>query len=207
MIDMRNNAEEEFSTANYLVMLTIILLGGGMVLFFLGRVDRARFELWFWGITLVSIIAISSLLYVIFISQKRRIEKQVKLILSIFQKAPIGFYTVNKEGFIDSFNQKMLEINGAKSSKEVIGLNIFTLPSYQKSGIDVLIREGLKSGKPFEIETPFTSYIGGKESIRHYVAVPLFSEDGKQVERMLMMVEDVTEKRRLEKELQSIKKT
>jgi PAS domain S-box-containing protein len=206
MIVERNNKIGEFSTINYIAMVIIVLVGGGMALFFLSSAARVRFELWFWGITLVSIIAISSLLYLIFINQKKRIEKQHNLILSIFEKAPIGFYTVNKDGFIDSFNQKMLEINGAKSAKEVIGLNVFTLPSYQKSGIDALIREGLNSGKSFEVETPFISYVGGKESVRHYVAVPLLSEDGKGVERMLLMVEDVTEKRRLEEKLRGSKK-
>jgi len=154
-------------------------------------------------ILLISVIIVSFLLYAIFFYQKRRIKKQMSLILSIFDKAPIGFYTVNKDGFIDSFNQKMLEINGAKSPKEVIGLNIFTLPSYQKSGLDILIRRGLNSGQPFDVETDFISYIGGKESIRHYVAVPLMSKDGQTVERMLLMVEDMTEKKHLEKELKS----
>lgn len=207
MNERKNITGEEFSTINYLALLIVALFTGGALLFFFGPAAKARFELWFLGIVLVSIIVISSFLYVIFINQKRRIEKQVKLIVSIFEKAPIGFYTVTRNGFIDSFNQKMLEINGAKSYKEVIGLDVFTLPSYQKSGLDMLIRGGLNSGKPFEVETDFISYVGDKHSIRHYVGVPLFSEDGKQVERMLLMVEDVTEKRRLEKELQSFKKT
>jgi PAS domain S-box-containing protein len=115
----------------------------------------------------------------------------------IVEKAPIGIYTINKEGIIDFVNRKFLQISG-DSEQELLGLNSFTLPSYQQFGLVQYFYEGLQ-GKAFEIETRYISYISKKESYRHYIGEPMRSETG-EGDHLLLLVEDITEKKRLELE-------
>lgn len=123
------------------------------------------------------------------------------LYADIFNNAPIGIYTINQEGKVDSFNPKMLEISGAKSVTEVLGLNALTLPTYKKFGLVKYFKEGL-AGKPFTLENvEYVSYTGGKRSVRRYTGIPIRNEAG-EVTRLLLMVEDVTESDRLLRELQ-----
>ncbi len=125
-------------------------------------------------------------------------NKEENIYQIIFDQAPIGIYTINKDGFIDSFNPKMLEMNGAKSVDEVIDLNVFSLDSYKKVGLDKFFREGL-NGKDFTTEVKYVSQIGKKETWRHYRGVPIFLPDSKTVDKLLLLVEDITKAKEIDK--------
>ncbi len=116
----------------------------------------------------------------------------------IFDQAPIGIYTINKDGIIDSFNPKMLDISGPKSTNDVLGLDVFSLDSYKKSGLDTFFREGLK-GKYFTTEVEYFSQIGKKWSWRRYRGAPIFYPDSKAVKRLLLLVEDITKEKEVDK--------
>ncbi len=117
----------------------------------------------------------------------------------IVRNAPLGIYTLNKNGIIDSFNPKMVELSGVNSARDVIGLNALELKSYKEAGLDLYFRQGLK-GKSFEVEVEYKSFVGKKKSWRHYRGVPIFSPDGKTVERLLLMVSDITERMNLRRQ-------
>ena len=106
--------------------------------------------------------------------------------------SPIGIYTLNADGVIDSFNPKMVEMAGSRDATDAIGLNVFTMKSYEQAGLYSFFRKGL-SGNPFEAEVKYLSQSGNKESWRHYRGVPLFTED-RRVKGLLLIVEDVTER-------------
>ncbi len=125
-----------------------------------------------------------------------------KLYEQIFKFAPIGIYTINKKGYIDSFNPKMCELAGAKSPRQVIGLHALTLPTYKKIDLTTHIKKALQQGVAFDLPpVTYFSYTTGKKSIRHFRGVPLKDEKGK-VLRLLMLVEDVTERETLKKKLE-----
>jgi signal transduction histidine kinase len=92
-----------------------------------------------------------------------------------------------------------MEISGAKSADAVIGLNALHLPNYQETGMDKVFRDGLQ-GKPFDMEIDIVSYTAHKRSYRHYLGAPLFAPDNTTVEGLLLIVEDITERRVLEEE-------
>lgn len=117
----------------------------------------------------------------------------------IFDNAPFGIYTLDAEGVIDSFNPKMVELAGSKSADDVIGLNALTMSSYREAGLDAFFRKGL-AGDLFEKEVRYVSQTGGKETWRHYRGIPLFS--GGKVTGLLLIVEDITERKALQDELQ-----
>ena len=63
--------------------------------------------------------------------------------------------------------------------------------------MDKHFKEGLE-GKSFNVETPYVSYTANKKTYRRYLGSPIFSDDGKKVEKLLLIVEDITERKELE---------
>jgi PAS domain S-box-containing protein len=124
---------------------------------------------------------------------------------TIFNFAPIGIYTVNLDGRIETANPEFLKISG-EAPKDIIGLDTLNYQSYKDSGLNIFIRDGL-AGKPFETEVRHVSTIAHKESWRHYHGVPIFAEDGTTVLRLLLLFEDITERKNLELKLAEHTKT
>lgn len=118
----------------------------------------------------------------------------------IIEYAPIGIYTVNQKGCIDFLNPKFLEINGAPREK-LLGLNVFDLSSYKTNGLITYVQGVLTEGKRFEIKIFHTSSFTQKKTYRHYIGVPLRGEDG-IVHHALLLIEDITERKRLQIELE-----
>lgn len=171
------------------------LIIAAVILFFL----EFRGEFFIRALAVFLVMLSVLILHLFFQAQIKQIRHQAKMLSMIIEKSPLGIYTINKEGVIDSFNPKMVELAGAKDARQVIGLNALELPTYQAVGLDKFFRQGL-SGKSFETETRYLSYTGKKESFRHYFGVPLTAPDGKTVERLMLLVEDIGPRRRLEAE-------
>jgi PAS domain S-box-containing protein len=133
------------------------------------------------------------------ITQLNKLD-QIILLSEIINQAPIGIYTINQQGTIDSFNPKMTEMAGAKSPNYVIGLNALQMATYKEVGLDTYFKEGL-AGKPFETEVLYKSQTGQKATWRHYRGVPLVSPDGKTIDKLLLMVSDITKNKDLEAKL------
>lgn len=142
--------------------------------------------------------------YIMFRIKDKRIIRQAKEFSSIVENAPVGIYTIRPNGIIESFNPKMVEISGSKDASQRIGLNVFELHSYKESGLDKLFQKGLE-GKSFETEVGHTSQ-DNKRTFRHYYGMPIFDNKSKAVERLLLIVEDVTEQKRLRSELEKYSK-
>lgn len=121
------------------------------------------------------------------------LKEYQQLYQDVFEKSPLGIYTLTSEGVIDSFNPKMVELAGAKKSDNVIGLNVFEMETYKKAGLDKYFKKGL-NGKSFEVEVAYTSYTGKRVSHRHYRGVPIYNAKN-EVSHLLLMVEDVTKRK------------
>lgn len=123
-----------------------------------------------------------------------------QLYQDIFENAPFGLYTLDKDGYITSFNPKMAEIAG-DNPNDVVGLNVFEMDSYQKAGLTQFFADGIQ-GRPFETEVSYVSYLGNKLSLRHYRGIPVQGGNQPGQTRLLLLVEDVTEKRQTEARLE-----
>jgi PAS domain S-box-containing protein len=122
---------------------------------------------------------------------------------AIFENAPLGIYTINTAGIIDSFNPEMVTLAGAVDANAVLGLNALTLPSYQEVGLTEHFRKGLQGEAFFVPSVKYTSYTGSKVSYRSYRGIPLRNEKG-EVEHLLCLVLDITEKVEMEETRQHI---
>ena len=146
--------------------------------------------------SIVSMSVIASFL-LIFKKRSEELTNELNVYSAIVKESPLGIYTIDQKGIIDTFNQKMTLLAGAKSPSEVIGLNALSISSYQASGLDKYFKKGL-AGEPFNIETPYVSHTANKKTYRRYWGSPIFSEDKTKVEKLLLIVEDITERKELE---------
>lgn len=123
----------------------------------------------------------------------------------IVDNTPVGIYTLKSDGVIDSFNPAMVAMAGAKKAEEVIGWNALKMSSYKKAGLTEHFKRGL-AGESFEVDSvEYHSKSSGKRTVRNYRGTPIKDEEGK-VKHLLLVVEDVTERRHMEEELRRSEK-
>ena len=117
----------------------------------------------------------------------------------VFLSAPFGIYTLDSTGVITSFNPKMAELSGDKP-ENAVGLNALHLNSYKNVGLDKLFIEGI-AGKAFETEVEYYSHLANKKTIRHYRGIPIQNRGISGQARLLLIVEDITSRKTMEKKI------
>ncbi len=168
--------------------------------YFMRLAEIKRMILFFVSISLVLSLLFGIWVMLIFQRLNKQVIAKSQELSSIVKNSPFGIYTISKKGVIDSINPKMLQIAGAESPKQMIGLSALELPNHKEVGFDRTLREGL-GGRFFEKELFISSYLGRGKSYLRYSGVPLLDSSGKNVERLLVLVEDITERKRLEEKL------
>ncbi len=119
---------------------------------------------------------------------------------SIVENAPFGVFTVDREGKVKYVNPAMLEISG-NEEKVFMDINVFKLPSYAKLGLSKKIRECFK-GIPFFVgPLEYFSFYSNKRSVRNFTGIPMRDKQGR-VEEVMVFVEDLTEIKKAEEELE-----
>ncbi|HAS84548.1 MAG TPA: hypothetical protein DCS23_00520 [Candidatus Yonathbacteria bacterium] len=158
-----------------------------------------------WMGSFIALLSIFLLLRYVFRKQDAKIIAQSEELSGVIEESPIGIYTVAKDGTVETFNPAMTHEIGIISASEIIGKNIFELDYFRNSGLDVSIREGLQ-GNAFrkEVEIPPSSDTA-KKTYHFYYGVPLKDADG-EIDSLLLMAEDITERKELESEVREYTK-
>jgi PAS domain S-box-containing protein len=152
---------------------------------------------WLWSSAIATALFVSFAVWFAYRLLNREARRRHRALSAILEQAPIGIYTLDPSGIIDTFNPKMVELAGASSAEKVIGLNVFEMPSYREANLIEDIRQAL-TGKPFDKEVEYVSFTAGRRTWRHYRGVPLFLPGGVKLDRLLLLVEDITERKDLE---------
>jgi len=161
-------------------------------------INEIKYSIWVIILTMLGIVLV--LIKLAFREQDIRIIEQAEYLNGIIEQSPIGIYTVNTNGFIESYNPAMMRIHDIADTNEAIGKNVFDAVAYQKNGLDKLLLSGL-GGVSFETEVEVESSLGAhKKTYRHYYGVPLKNPAG-DVEHLLVMVEDITDRKELERKV------
>lgn len=203
-----NATKNELNNNNLLEVWSIMedadgnLLGHFEIYFDTGDIqafiNEIKYSIWVVILTILGIVLV--LINFAFREQDLRIIEQSEYLNGIIEQSPIGIYTINTNGFIESYNPAMMKISGIADANETIGKNVFDAVAYQKNGLDKLLMSGL-GGVPFETEVEVESSLGEhKKTYRHYYGVPLKNQKG-EVEHLLVMVEDITRRKELENEV------
>ena len=120
----------------------------------------------------------------------------------LFEKAPIGIFSLNREGRILEVNQKLLDILGSPSAQATKSINMLTFPPLVKSGLSEAFRRCLETAESVNAEVPYTSK-WGKTSHLRAIVTPVLGPQRKHVTGCQSVVEDVTERKLAEEELRT----
>jgi PAS domain S-box-containing protein len=130
---------------------------------------------------------------------EEKIEKAYKKTYNILEKSPFGIFVVNESGQVDYANPAMLELS-CDEPEDFVGMNIFKSHAYGELGIDQKIKAALE-GIPFHVGP--VEYTGTRTMVRNFIGIPLDEEEERKV---LIFVDDVTEREKLEEQLRHAQK-
>ena len=130
-----------------------------------------------------------------------RSEKRYRL---LYEYAPIGILLVSRSGQILEVNPAAIQILGSPSAEATKGINILTFPLLIQAGISAAFRQCVEMGQVVFDEYPYVTK-WGKSICQELRFVPIF-DDHDRVNLVHAIIEDVTERKRMEEELQKAQK-
>lgn len=126
----------------------------------------------------------------------RTSEKRYRLLV---ENAPLGILSINRQGFIIDANPILINLLDLPSLPSLSQVNVLTLPTFQKTGLAENFHICMQTNKGGVFETPY-AHPHGKELYLRYHLTPMFSADG-QISGMQAIMEDTSERKKLEKQL------
>ncbi len=107
---------------------------------------------------------------------------------TVFDKAPIGIYLLDKEGELITMNRKMLELLAVSEEivRDMIGQKVVELNAYKDSGLDKYILERGLKGERFSTQAIFQAEVSGIKRRNHYFGEPIF--EGNEVKYLILYV-------------------
>ncbi len=118
---------------------------------------------------------------------------------SLFQNAPIGICSVNRNGEILEVNDKMLETLGSPSREKTKQINVLSFPSLVQSGISTAVESCFSTGESVNGETKYDSF-WGKSSIVHF-QIASNSKINNEVKTVQILIKDISKRHKAEDEL------
>ncbi|MFQ6088528.1 MAG: DUF835 domain-containing protein, partial [Candidatus Methanofastidiosia archaeon] len=139
------------------------------------------------------------------IGERKRGEREIlelkEFSESILENAPIGILTTDEKGNVTSANPALLEILGSPGERETKKFNVLKLSQLKKVGLDKLFLKVLFEKESIDVETEYISFWGKKSHVR-VKSIPLLDSKG-EMNGLVALVEDITERKRLEMKLKS----
>ncbi len=121
-------------------------------------------------------------------------ETADRLYQLLVENAPLGIFHFDRTPIITACNERFASVIGT-SKRSLVGLNLLTL---QDARIMACVRESL-DGRSCDFEGTYRALTTGKETPVRVRFAPCYAEDG-TVEGGVGIVEDITERRRVEAE-------
>ncbi len=105
-------------------------------------------------------------------------EDLLKYFDSVFDKAPLGIYLLDKEGRLVCMSRKMLEILGVSEGivSDMKNVKVVEFQAYKDSGLDKFIKRGLH-GESFSTEAIFQAEVSGIKRRNLYFGEPIFENN------------------------------
>ncbi|MBN2550487.1 MAG: GAF domain-containing protein [Anaerolineales bacterium] len=118
----------------------------------------------------------------------------------LFEKASIGILLINPQGKILEVNPTALNILGSPSAEATKAIDLLTFSPLIEAGFSPNLQRCLETGQAISADAPYTSK-WGKAIHVHYYFSPIFDVD-KRVALVQIIIEDITERKRAEVEIQ-----
>jgi PAS domain S-box-containing protein len=131
----------------------------------------------------------------------RKSEERYRL---LHEYAPIGILLASRSGQILEVNSAAIQILGSPSVEATKGINLLTFPLLVQAGISAAFKTCVETGQVVSNEYPYTTK-WGKFIHQLLRFVPIFDDRGR-VNLVHAIIEDITERKRMEEELQKSQK-
>jgi PAS domain S-box-containing protein len=122
----------------------------------------------------------------------------------LYEHAPVGILLMNRSGSILEVNSAAVQILGSPSAEATKEINVLTLPLLIEAGIAAAFRRCVETGEVVFGEHPYSTK-WGKSIHMHLRFVPIF-DDCRQVNLVHTIIENITDRKRMEEELQKNQK-
>ncbi|MFW9997363.1 MAG: PAS domain-containing protein, partial [Candidatus Odinarchaeota archaeon] len=124
------------------------------------------------------------------------LKEEKKKYLALFHETPVGIFTCDTGGTIQSINKTALQLLGSPSETATRQINILTFPPLQEAGFSADFERCIDQRVPISAETPYTTK-WGKCGHYRYKLIPLLDETGTP-EGVLCTFDDILEHKQLE---------
>ncbi|MBW2443730.1 MAG: PAS domain S-box protein, partial [Deltaproteobacteria bacterium] len=124
------------------------------------------------------------------------LREQALQLRTIFEKSPIGILHFSKDGIVLDCNDRHAELMGATREK-IIGMNLLAEITNEELRTAIT---GALAGEQTEFEADYTSISGGRTIAVRSLFSP--TEPGSASTEVINTTEDITERRKMENELQ-----
>lgn len=122
----------------------------------------------------------------------------------LVENAPLGILTIDTRGQIVDFNPMLLKILGSPSPEAIRQMNLFDFSPLLESGIANDFLRCLASGIPGTFEKAYKTVWAKEVSLRYHLT-PIW-ENQHQIRGVQAIVEDISERRKLENQLHQAQK-
>ncbi len=135
----------------------------------------------------------------LFLLSEQPLLRQQALTQKILDSLPLGLYVIDRNFTIVAWNRTRETAPWGMKREEVIGRHLFqVLPSLRRTGIEEEFRQVLKTGATLQMEEE--SVLEGVRRTFRISKVPL-TNGPKVVTHVITLVEDITDRRRMERQL------
>ena len=118
---------------------------------------------------------------------------------TIFEKAPVGIFSIDKQGFVTAINPYQLEVDGGEPEDFIGKFNTLGYSQINNPYMYEKFSEMLE-GRPFEVKDLLNNTPEGNQIYINMSGNPVFDTEGNCIGGILMM-EDVTERVHLQERL------
>ncbi|MFH1861664.1 MAG: PAS domain-containing protein, partial [bacterium] len=135
------------------------------------------------------------------VTERVRLEKELRekkeYLENLFSHAPVGIFTTDQDGFIKAVNPAFAVMIGVVDQADALGLNVYEMEEFRKSGLSKELKRVLVDGIPIEVENANCHSQGRGNVVCSVRCVPLKGDSNKII-GLIGTVADVTEKYQLE---------
>ncbi|MFQ5848769.1 MAG: PAS domain-containing protein, partial [Candidatus Methylomirabilales bacterium] len=135
----------------------------------------------------------------LFLLTEQPLLREQALTQNILDSLPLGLYVINRSFTIVAWNRTRETAPWGMKREEVIGRNLFqVLPSLRRTRIEEEFRQVFETGVTLQVEED--SVLEGEQRTFRISKAPLTNGPG-VVTHVITLVEDITERRRIERQL------